>query len=384
MKKTLWFLSALAVAGFAFTACDEEDLNNIIPGGEPEEVNPVDNDEYCDGTCGEGNNVDAPNCFTDDITSTDEEVTGCSACSKNCGLANSSVAGYPNCVQGAVELGGGWGCASDSKCSAEQGYKVGADGIAKCEALALKTCTATSGCGEDQHCNLDTGECEDNTDEDPVVYSVVRIEDLSGKCQNSKGESKLDSKGRCLLDDPGADIDAIVLKKEGKAPVYATDVVAYKRSDFSGEFKTLAEVKAAEKDMTEGYAAADPTKALNAPDSFNTYGNNFDGTCKYWVDPNAAEKVHPYVSLGGEGGYIEVEMGGTIEAGDTIDVLEVGECKMTNTSDGGDQTAVADRVKVKIAILDDESSWVELGESVPDKTNKGILSFKVSGANMKK
>ncbi len=380
MKKVLWTLSALALAGLCFTSCDEETMNNLF--GDPEEWSPVSNEDFCDGSCGnaEDGNADAPNCFSNDITKGDDvDYTFCSACSVNCGMKYKGTT--PTCVQGDVVLGGGWGCASAGTCAAGQGFKVTGE-IAKCEPLDVNQCDAESGCGEGYHCDLDAGLCVEDEVEEDNNFKFVRIEDLSGKCQNSKGETKFNDDGICTLDDPGADIDAVILVKKNGDVKYATDVVGYKRSDLDGTFKILAEIKALNKDGVS-YTAADPTKILGAPDSFDTYGSAYDGTCNYWVDPQAAEKVHPYVSLGGSDGWIEVQMGGNIEAGDKLDILEVGECKLKNTTDGGSQTAQADKVKVLVSITSDEGTWKAVGEATPDSNNKGILTFSISDNMLK-
>lgn len=380
MKKVLWAVSALAVAGLCFTGCDEEDLNNVF--GDPEEWSPVDNDKYCDGTCGTGENVNAPNCFTKDITKTDKDSTYCLGCKFNCALKFAS-AGQVNCVAGDAVLGGGWGCAALGECPAGQGFKVAADGTAKCETLSTNTCSGPGDCTDTQHCDADQKICVDNEVEENTQYTIVRITDKSDGCTGDK----LNSKGLCKLDDPGADIDAVALVKQDNSVSYASEVMGYLRGDVGKQVKTIAEFKAATEGKEIVYTASDPTRALGKPDSLVSYagGKNVDGSCIYWLNKDDKEnRVHPYVSLGGNQGWIELAMDGVIEAGDRIDVLEVGACAMKETDNADGSAAQSEEILVEIAIADDEESWVSLGENKASADNKGVLSFTVSGAKMKK
>ena len=197
-------------------------------------------------------------------------------------------------------------------------------------------------------------------------FKFVRVDDLSEPC-------KTDTDGLCHLDDPGADIDAIALVKAGKGTFYATTVKDYRRSD--GATETLA--------LENGrIPAVNPQKAIGAPDSFLSYAIEgvSDGKCIYYED--SEHKVHPYVSLGGQGGYLVVEMSEAIEAGDIIDVLEVGQCTLQNTADGGSQTAQAEKVQVQVSV-NHHDVWKIIGEGAADSTSKGVISFEVTADKLK-
>lgn len=333
MKKALWVLSALALVGFGFAGC----------GGEEEcgDGYVCDNEEFCDGQCS-----GAENCFGEDA---DGKVI-CSKCQYDCALM------FPDTFKNCNESAGL--CMNDASCPAGMVAKDNGNGTGLCETGDAKTCTTNDQCGEGQVCDTASSMCVDEGSVE-ATFKYVRIDDLSDKCK-MKGD-------KCEAKDPGADIDAIVLvKKSGGAAIYAESVTGYMRSDG---------IKA--KDGTDSQVASDPAQALGAPDSFSDYANShIGGDCIYWKDKDAANLEHPYVSLGGLGGYLEVEMGGVIEKGDTLDILEVGGCNLINTSDGGKQTAVGEKIKVSISMSGDAETWNPVGESTSDKdSNKGLLSF---------
>ena len=84
-----------------------------------------------------------------------------------------------------------------------------------------------------------------------------------------------------------------------------------------------------------------------------------------------------FVSLGGKGGYIVVEMSEQIEAGDIIDVLEVGGCTLQNTADGGNVVAQAEKVKVQVSV-NYTDGWKVIDELQANSINKGVISFEVT------
>ena len=373
MKKTLTVLSVLALAGIGFAGCGGSDGDSCVTNADCNAlaglvcntatstcekvagdvvVTPVDNKEYCGETC-EGNQ----NCFIDPE---DEDQGFCSTCKVNCEVKYAGT--FPVCDEAS-----GLCVAKANPCTTDQVIKANADGeTGLCIKSTVNECTDESGCEEGYTCNLDTHKCEVSTNVEPQ-FKYVRVDDLSEAC-------KKDSDGLCHLDDPGADIDAIALVKTGKGTTYAKSVKGYSRSD--GATETVALVVDGKK------PAVDPTKVLNEPDSFLSYATTgtSDGSCVYYTDTE--KTIHPYVSLGGQGGYIIVEMSEKIEAGDKIDVLEVGKCNLTNTSDGGSQEAKAEKIQVQVSV-NDKDGWKIIGEGIADSTNKGVVTFEVTADKLK-
>ena len=258
-------------------------------------------------------------------------------------------------------------CSVVKECNS--GEQMGSDG--RCANIDAKSqlggsCTTSDDCVSGLHC--DGGVC---ASDDEKSYRFVRIEDMSPAGDYTKP-------------DPGADIDASVLQKTGQAAIYAKTVKDYKRGDGKSSIK----------DRT---MAADPEKALHEPDSFVNYPNG--SQCNYYNSDKSAgndvkNREFTFVSLGGNGGYLVVEMGGKIEAGDTLDVLELGKCTLFNTNDDPQKLsstkdgAIAEEIKVQIAISSDAgASWQTLSDSNGQKTatkeNHGILSFKIAAADLK-
>ena len=102
-------------------------------------------------------------------------------------------------------------------------------------------------------------------------------------------------------------------------------------------------------------------------------------TCKYYLgDPqDAATRKYPFVSLGGENGWIIVEMGGNIEKGDHIDIIELGDCNLSNTQSGTTNKAKAESMKVQVAVGDKTTStWHVIQDS--GAAQKGVLSIDVT------
>ena len=152
----------------------------------------------------------------------------------------------------------------------------------------------------------------------PLRY--VRVDDLS----NSTGGS-----------DPGADLDAIVLRR-GSERFYANAVEYYAA--------TPSEVR-----------AQDPTAILGAPDSFTQYPDV--STCA----------LEGYVSLGGAGAIV-VAMEEEIQPFDTIEVLEVGDCEYSPGN-----YAVIDQMEVMLSVAPELSGqWLVLGSGYGP-----LLSFEI-------
>lgn len=371
MKKTLSVLSVLALVGLGVSACggsegdactSNVDCNaleglycNVSTGvceaSTSVNYTPVDNDEYCDGTCGTNDYGLTENCFLDEA---DEDQGFCSSCSVNCGVKYAGT--FPVCDDAS-----GYCVAKENPCDSGMTLSSTDGETAVCvNASVSDNCSVDTDCEGGYTCNLETHACELGSNVDPQ-YKYIRVDDLSPACEK-------DSDGFCHLDDPGADIDAIALVKSGKGTTYASTVKGYQRSDNATETLALENGKT---------PAVDPSKAVGEPDSFLSYATSgaSDGNCVYYSDNE--HTVHPYVSLGGEGGYLVVEMSEKIEAGDKIDVLEVGKCSLTNTSDGGSQKAQAEEIKVQISV-NSADGWKIVGTGIADDTNKGVISFNVT------
>jgi len=142
-------------------------------------------------------------------------------------------------------------------------------------------------------------------------YRFVRVDDLS------------DAVGTL---DPGLDLDAIVVTREGRAPFYATRVAHY---------------------TTSSPVASDaPSDALGAPDVFDAF-----------PDVSTCDLAGGFVSLGGAG-VIVLELAEPILEGDVVHVLEVGAC------DYGGGTAIADAYRARVSVGDGlGGAWEALGES---------------------
>ncbi len=227
-----------------------------------------------------------------------------------------------------------------------------ADGM--CVSRYVSECESDLQCQTDEVCNTQTATCEKATDV-TIAPKLVRIDDMS----------KADTSNQV---DPGADIDAVVLTKANGTVVYAKEVMGYKRSDGKGK---------ADVDVTNKMIAIDPDQALGAPDSFIGYPTN-TSQCYYYkqnTTPEDKTVARPFVSLGGIGGYLIVEMGDIIEAGDTLAVLELGNCELQNTKDGGTQKGKAEAIKVMVSINqhDSVSDWSVVGDSEAD-VNAGEFS----------
>jgi len=145
-------------------------------------------------------------------------------------------------------------------------------------------------------------------------YRYVRVDDLSMQADTIDG---------------GADIDAIILDKGDGTQHFATKIEGFVHG---GGTVTGDEI--------------DPTAATGAPDTFSAYPDTT--TCD--VENGS------FVSLGGMGGFLIVEMAATIDEGDVITVLEVGGC------DFGTGEAIPEPVDVSVSTAREiDASWEIIG-----------------------
>ena len=297
MKKSLLLLASVACLGMFAVGCEGDDTD------------PCEN-----MTCDVGQ----------ECTTTDYgffgKLAACTATEETCKALNAEKEGaqyqlqiHPIkgkiCVDQSAQ--GGSGTTDDGLC-----YKN-----ADCEEAAGEQCDTTTG-----YCEIPA---QDNE------YRYVRIDDLSPK--TSDGE------------DPGADIDAVVIQKASNgSKFYATDVIAYAHGDGGS---TKAE------DLEHAY---NPKAALGAPDSIVDY---------------------TFVSLGGEGGHIVLEMGAAIENGDKMYVTETGDCKLVKdtTRSGKGGNAKAEQFKVSLAASKEaaDGDWKVIIDG--SSAQKGVVSATVAG-----
>lgn len=338
MKKVLWILSSLALVGMGFVGCDD------------------DSSDACDGKC-EDNQICAP-------------IKGAAA---ECINADKILAKFKT-ADGKALLE----CIVIEK-QANGDLTPVTDDTGSC----TNYCYADADCASND-CDTTTHTCK-AAGQAKTEYKFVRIDDMS-----------TGTKSRDL----GADIDAVVLtKKAGGDPIYAVQVAAYGRGD--GTARNNKDTKGAAK-----VNASDPDKALKAPDSLINYGGSADtDVCYYYKDgSNSAGNTkcdsdsssycggqedcecdfdYTFVSLGGQGGYIVLEMGGGVEAGDKLDIIELGGgCILSNSGSkagkgtSGIGNAGTEEMKVGVSVANGAAdTFKSLGTG---KANKGIYSITIS------
>ncbi|MBR4984721.1 MAG: hypothetical protein IKY83_03145 [Proteobacteria bacterium] len=307
MKKSLWILSALALAGFCMTGC----LEGLESSPEAGDV--VDNDKYCDGLCEAGEFC---------ILSDDLETGECAECSKKC-----DEPGYPVCI--ILDGGVGEVCVATASCPEGQGYQYDED---------LKHYLCSEG--------------DPIVDPDPVegAAQYIRVDDMSSQA-DACGEIK---NGKCSKDDPGADLDAIVVRTAAGGYLYAKEVMGYSRGP-EGQDR-----------ITERGVAADPSKVLGKPDSLLSYPDS--GDCYYLKKDSVKDDYDfTFMSLGGEGGYVEVKMDDVFHAGDSVDIIELGNCELVNLHDSDNHITAskvgAEPMKVQVSVSGEDGTWKVLGAS---------------------
>ncbi len=315
MKKVLWTLSALSLMGFGLVGC-----------GDSEEG------EACDITtpCAEG-----LGCF-DGICH--QAIT--------CGSSQCN-ADTQRCLEGATTSNGQDTCAPKNTPDCDEGQLHDISDNFLCVSEACDPSTDATCPGYDEG-----------------SYKYVQLVDLSAAADANSSK-----------EDPGADIDAIVLFKKGtNAQVLPESVVGYEPA-VEG-FKNNKDVAG---------IANDPTAVLTI-DSFVGYPSSYAGKCKYFDDDKSSKR--PFVSLGGNGGTITVKMKEAIEEGDTLSVLELGGCTLINTADGKEQKAVGkEPVKVQVAVSGDTgASWVVIGTSenaVKETGYQGVFATEIKPGTLK-
>lgn len=141
-------------------------------------------------------------------------------------------------------------------------------------------------------------------------YLFVRVDDVSDHAAGT---------------DPGADLDAVVLRKADGAHVFVEAVEHYMASP-------------------QEPRANDPAELLGTPDAFYA-----------WPDTSVCNVDTGFVSLGGSGTII-ARMGAEIEAGDTVEVLELGGCSY------GSGTAIVEEIEVLVSVSPEVGAqWIVLG-----------------------
>lgn len=178
---------------------------------------------------------------------------------------------------------------------------------------------AFSGCELEEDADADSGTTTqtdtsttgggdtDATTVDPLPYRFVLIEDIS-----ENGDTA----------DAGADIDAVILEKGGQE-FYAATVEGFSHGGGLG---------------TE----VDPEEATGGPDAVPNWDE---------ADPEC-DLSTGYVSLGGTGGYLILGMEADIEAGDILNVIEIGGC-----SNGG----IEDDIRVSVSVANQvDSQWTSV------------------------
>ncbi len=254
----------------------------------------------------------------------------------------------PYCV---VVPNGSYVCSGTQECGS--GLIRDNDGMCVSEAYRV-SCQSHYDCEPNYLCGIDNT-CVPEA-EAGNVYRYVRIDDLSTVSEQSQ--------------DPGADIDAVALFRPSTGTAfYAENIKAFHpvTENFTERIDNNRNV------------AGDPYKILGAPDAFlgYTYSGLSSERCAY---KNTAGDF-TFVSLGGNGGYIEVEMSGAIQNGDRLDIFELGGCKLENAEEATGLSAYREPLKVSVSA--DGNSWI--AGATFDRSgfggdgDNGFLSWAIAG-----
>ena len=382
MKKSLFALAALALAGISFSACDVETVNNNE--GELDACsNQCASDEKC-MPAGSIVNVTQATCVKEDSLPEDctngiqlnTDNTYSCAEAQSCGDITCEVGTF--CTeaynaQNELEKG----CATEAvpDCASKNMLAQWQDDMTVlCIAADVRTCTDDSGCEDGYICGTE-GYCVEGSREESTDHTFVRIDDLTPANKACCGKDDCGTPAVCTKDDPGADIDAIALVKADKSVKYVTSVVEYKNAFLEGgTFYKEGNIM-----------ALDSSQIKSNPDSIVDYagadGNPKDVTCKYTHDGKQETAAdYPFVSLGGEGGYIVVQMDGVIEVGDKLDVIEVGDCKLSNAEDSNGVKAQKEDIKVQVSITGADGSWKPVLEK--GQASNGLISTTITAEHL--
>jgi len=372
MKKSLFALAAMASLGlFSFGCGDGQDGDACLTSLDCNAEEGLVCDTH-DATC---KKADA--CYTKHAKFCDagykcQESNGeCiveGSAAETCHTNGNDCGNDATCVE---DNEGAWGCMpNDATCPNNTVWNnsvtngKGGKGGCIAEDDEVQTCTdgANESCDVGYVCEQGFYICVPRqVSNDPKPYKYVKIEDLSPVQYNQSG-----------IEDPGVDIDAVVLKKAGSGEMtYAASVVSYARGDG--------------KSNKESRRAYVPGAILDAPDSFAEYPNSTTN-CNYYKGgvpgKDGVEDIddnynYTFVSLGGLGGHIIVGMDGNIEKDDTIDVLELSDCTLQNTQTMNGKGAVAEKDGMKVQVSAGakvDSEWTLIGSGT---ATAGILTCTV-------
>ena len=373
MKKSLFALAAMASLGLFSFGCGDGQSGDACDSFLDCDASQGLVCDTNDGTCKEADACyNKQNKFCDKSkgytcnTTNGECVSGAAA--DNCHLNNNDCGNDADCVE---DNEGAWGCMpKDAECvngtvwnnSVTNGK--GEKGGCIPEDDEVQTCEdgSNESCDQGYVCDQDFFICvPKQVSHDPKPYKYVKIDDLS-PVQYDKAN----------IEDPGVDIDAVVLKKAGSGQmIYATSVVDYARGDGQS--------------AAESRRAYVPGAILNEPDSFADYPNSTTN-CNYYKGgvpgkngvPDTDENYnYTFVSLGGLGGHIIVGMGGNIEEGDTIDVLELSGCTLQNTQTVDGHNAVAETEGMKVQVSAGSKLTSEWTVIASGTATAGVLSAEI-------
>jgi len=204
---------------------------------------------------------------------------------------------------------GGQACNADEDCPAAQ-MCVDAECVAP-----IVSGVHFDGATNDIRLQRDTLDHPDTTPTTGEPYSFVRIDDLTTEWEP--------------FEHRGADIDAVVLEKPTGTISFAKEVEGYAW----GSGLVIG---------VEKY----PWVAEGPPDAYYTYPD----VSSCILDDDTV------ISLGGTSGMIIVEMASPVEPGDTLTVLEVGDCDL------GGVTAISNSVWVGVSTRPDiDGPWLHVG-----------------------
>ena len=221
-----------------------------------------------------------------------------------------------------------YGCFTNSRC----GECV--PNTTSCSGNTLIKCSATGYESSENcpaGCNNNTGQCNTCSNGETKCSSTSVQKTCSnnswistsctfgcsgGSC-NTPQYVKITNYGNTSMKEPGADIDAVVVTRNG-SQFYADDVIS------------------------ASYCIESPDAALYEPDSFTGYPNT--GNCRA-----SSTNWTPYAIMGDSGSTLVLKLSKPMKNGDYLEVLEVGNCALTSGTIAG-----ADTIKVEYG---NNSEW---------------------------